>query len=273
MGKSKIHLDKDIKHNIKLVVQPFYDINEGTYSNGEILIRGKISNTASEVLNEVERRNKQAELDLHILNKICRKLSKLDGNHKNTGEHLSKVITEEVEYKIYFSGKETLKHFSRLNINLSPTTLNTPKAGERIISIIEDNSAEDKIVLEISENCFVESEICKCNIEKLLNSNVKISLDDINFSSRWMDLLTKYKIYELKYKLSKPLESYDGTKGSAIGSMELNMLRHLKMFCDDIGVRLIVECVEDVQQLIELNSIGVRLIQGYLICKPIGFIE
>lgn len=272
MGKSKIHLDKDIKHNLKLVVQPFYDITTGRYSNGEILLRGKETDTAREILNEVRKRDKQTELDLHILNKICKKLSRLEGNHRNTGEHLSKVVTDGIEYKVHFSDKETLKHFSKLNINLSPETLNTPKVGERIIRIIEGNNVEDKIVLEISEDCFIESEVCKENIEKLLMSNVRISLDDINFSSRWMELLTKYKIYELKYKLDRPNPNR-GAHEKAIGSIELNMLKHLKMFCNEMEIRLIIECVEDVQQLIELNSIGIRLIQGYLICKPIGFIE
>ena len=51
------------------------------------------------------------------------------------------------------------------------------------------------------------------------------------------------------------------------------ILGHMKEICDTMNIKTVVEGIETDEQLVKLRDLGYDTIQGYIVTKPISFLD
>lgn len=220
-----------IGDDIELYIQPFYNIQTNKISRAEILVRGKQGESADTILTKYKQIGEMPKLDLYVIEEALKSLN----------------ILQEI-----------------LNINISAETISTQHIAERIVSLIEQYKAIDKIVIEINENTDFGNNIVIENIQTFLEKGISISLDDFNTMRGNLDAIYKYKIKEIKLS-NQGIEDYE--------TKQIVVLKHLHSLTRELNIDVVVEGIETEQQYKTLYNLGFDVIQGFLISKPIKLKE
>ncbi|GAB6074974.1 hypothetical protein JCM15786_16310 [Nautilia lithotrophica] len=148
--------------------------------------------------------------------------------------------------------------FPQISINLHPDTLKSTDAINKIIGMFK----EENIIFEIIERSFID-ERAKENINRLVENNYLISIDDFGVGYSSLETLIKHKFDELK--LDKTLIDEIETKK---GFLVCQNTVHL---CKDLNIKVVAEGVENKFQLNSLKFMDVDYIQGYYFSPALPF--
>jgi diguanylate cyclase (GGDEF)-like protein len=159
------------------------------------------------------------------------------------------------------SGCENLK----LSINVSPKQFNEISLKQSIASALQSSGlSPQNLVLEITESMLmgdVEHHITL--LQHIVDLGVAFSLDDFGTGYSSLSYLKKFPIDELKidrsFRTNVPESKEDGSIVKAIISMAHSM-----------GLNLIAEGVESVEQLDFLRQHNCNVIQGFYYSKPLS---
>ena len=228
---------------LSLVYQPQVDLFTGAIIGAEALVRWKDS-TGTNVSPErfipvAERSGVINDLGDWILNQV-------NGDAKQYAGELPTKLA--------------------LAVNLSPLQFNQSNFVERLTTTLKQLEIQYKIELELTEGAIMQSgndSISK--LKQLKNLGFKLAIDDFGTGYSSLNYLRRFPIDTLK--IDRTFVNDIGTEsGNGIVNAIISMAQAL-------GLDLVAEGVETMDQASYLRERGCYSIQGYLISRPIPIEE
>jgi EAL domain-containing protein (putative c-di-GMP-specific phosphodiesterase class I) len=219
---------------ITMAFQPIVDVETQTVFAYEALVRGQNGESAGAVLSQVSEENRYA------FDQTCRRTAielacRLDLTA--TGAHLS--------------------------INFLPNAVYEPRSCIRVTleTAMRSGLPLDHIVFEFTENERLDTDHVLHILRSYRAMGFKTALDDFGAGYAGLGLLTKFQpdIVKLDMDLIRGIDT--SPVKQAVVRHTLNMLR-------DLGVTPVCEGVETIGEHDVLRELGVSLMQGYLLAKP-----
>ncbi|RPG55042.1 MAG: EAL domain-containing protein [Gammaproteobacteria bacterium TMED182] len=158
---------------------------------------------------------------------------------------------------------QQLGHRWKLSCNFSINDLMQPEVVadlERIISQAE--APADLVILEVSESKIAEDVASVLSaLTRLRLKGFGISIDDFGTGFSSMEQLRKFPFTELKIDRAFVAGAQQKPSARAIFESSVNLAKLL-------GISSVAEGAEDAEDLALCRELGVDLIQGYFIAKP-----
>lgn len=242
---------------LSIYLQPFIDVKEKKICGCETLIRHKTcaNVTAKDILRAIRQTNSMIDFDIHILDTVCKSIAVLNDEDESL-----------LDVGLPLTPNNALRHkeYGRVNINLSPETISTSSVAKEILAILSFYRCLDRVKLEISELSAFDDREVEANINYLINHGVTLSLDDFNSVNYNMNALGKYEINEVKLTSNKDLMFND---------KYIIIMRNIAQMFNCLGLSVIVEGIETINQLQLAESLGFSKIQGYLFSRPTNILD
>jgi EAL domain-containing protein (putative c-di-GMP-specific phosphodiesterase class I) len=214
--------------------QPIVDARARKTVSYEALVRGRAAESAFKVFQKVQTEN------MHSFDANCR------------------VAAVELACR--------LGNPCDLNLNCLPQGLFS--AEESLLSTIQaansNNFALDRITLEVTEGEVIEDQALFAQLlDEYRGMGMKLSIDDFGAGHSGLNLLADFQPDQLKVDMKL-------VRSIATMGARQSIVRAIIGVCGDLGIDLIAEGVETVDEYAWFADHGVRLFQGYLFAKP-GF--
>jgi len=214
--------------------QPIVAPRTGETCSYEALIRGPQGEPAPTVLNAIN------DADAHIFaDAVCSKAI-----------HLAKLLGVDCQ----------------ININCLPSNfLDDQRTMECVLKACETSGFPlSNVVLEVTENELIRSheEFLRA-IRTFRKAGVQIAIDDFGAGHSGLNLLADFQPDTLKVDLHLIRDIH-------ILGPKQSIIRGIKETCNDLGIDLLVEGIETVEEYQWCANNGIELYQGYLFAKP-GF--
>lgn len=153
-----------------------------------------------------------------------------------------------------------------IHLNLSGRLLSDPRLAEHIRAALESARVDaSRLVLEITESVLMEDPVAAADTLKLVKSlGVGLSLDDFGTGYSSLSYLQQLPIDSLKID-----RSFVGRIGEPGENREI--LSAILSLAQRMGLEVIAEGVETLEQLARLTEMGCALGQGFLFSRPVDF--
>lgn len=151
----------------------------------------------------------------------------------------------------------------RLSVNVSALQLRQPDFVPQVLDCLRQNGVDGRLLtLELTESVLMEDmEATVAKMQALQAAGVGLSLDDFGTGYSSLSYLHQMPFTELKIDRAFVAGIVGDTQASSI-------TRNLLRLGHDLGVEVIAEGVETVEQYELLLGQGCRLFQGYLFGRP-----
>ncbi|GIF12468.1 putative bifunctional diguanylate cyclase/phosphodiesterase [Actinoplanes teichomyceticus] len=150
-----------------------------------------------------------------------------------------------------------------VSVNVSARSLTDPTFPAQVTEALRRHrTPASRLVLEITESVAVsEQDIVDEVLARLRASGVQMSLDDFGTGFSSLSSVTRMPVDEIKIDRSFVEEMIDSPAAGAVvrGAVELGAR---------LGVRVVAEGIETVEQRAALIALGCPSAQGYHFCKP-----
>jgi EAL domain-containing protein (putative c-di-GMP-specific phosphodiesterase class I) len=214
--------------------QPIVDIKVREVFSYEALIRGLGNEPAYQILNQVSPER------FHAFDQRARAAATVLATRLQIGCHL--------------------------NLNFVPQSLHTSAAS--ILSTLEaarrSHLSIERIVLEVTEG---EAIVDQARFAEFINEyrglGLKVAIDDFGAGYSGLNLLANFQPDQIKLDMAL-------VRGIERHGPRQAIVRAICQACYELGIDVIAEGVETVEEYRWLANTGVRLYQGYLFAKP-GF--
>ena len=146
-------------------------------------------------------------------------------------------------------------------VNISPIQFRRPALADRIQEILSDSIGPDRIEFEITETAIIEAEVAvQQTIEQLHHRGVSFALDDFGTGFSSLTSLRRFPIDKIKI---------DRSFVSNIGStVDATIVHAVVSIGRALGLKVVAEGVETVEQQKFVAAAGVHAMQGYLFARP-----
>lgn len=160
--------------------------------------------------------------------------------------------------------KERKMRVKPVSINLSRSTLSYHFLADQLLALITKHNIDISLLeLEVTETAEVDNQLVFSQaLEKLKEYGFSISIDDFGVRNASLSLFTTINLDILK--LDRSL-----VKTLAQNQKARILIRSLAVICSDLGIKLIAEGVETLEQLDILKELRCNEVQGYLFSKPL----
>lgn len=176
---------------------------------------------------------------------------------------LDLYVFEEVCKQINIWKKRKLR-VKPVSINLSRSTLSYHFLADQLLALITKHNIDISLLeLEVTETAEVDNQLVFSQaLEKLKEYGFSISIDDFGVRNASLSLFTtiNFDILKLDRSLVKTLAQNQKAR---------ILIRSLAVICSDLGIKLIAEGVETLEQLDILKELRCNEVQGYLFSKPL----
>jgi c-di-GMP phosphodiesterase len=245
---AQLRLERDLKlaivHNeFKLCYQPIVSMKNGHILGFEALIRWQHPTlglmSPDQFIPLAESSGLIIEIDAWVLQEACRQL-------RNWQQ----------QYPHYFDSLT-------VSVNISSQQLAVPNLVAQIKQILQDTGLQSQnLVLEITETAMVDNAVtAKQTLENLRKLGVRIYIDD--FGTGYSSLS---RLYELPLDVLKIDRSFVQKLDLASGK---HVVRTIINLAHDLGIEVIAEGVETVEQILKLQLLGCTKGQGYFFAQPL----
>lgn len=160
--------------------------------------------------------------------------------------------------------KERKMRVKPVSINLSRSTLSYHFLADQLLALITKHNINISLLeLEVTETAEVDNQLVFSQaLEKLKEYGFSISIDDFGVRNASLSLFTtiNFDILKLDRSLVKTLAQNQKAR---------ILIRSLAVICSDLGIKLIAEGVETLEQLDILKELRCNEVQGYLFSKPL----
>jgi diguanylate cyclase (GGDEF)-like protein len=149
-----------------------------------------------------------------------------------------------------------------ISVNLSNRQFITDNIVETVKNVLRENKLEPHyLTLEITESVAIANmEDTLLKLKELTEFGVNISLDDFGKGYSSLSYLSKLPIHQVKIDKSFIQDIHDKTKKEIVSS--INNIAH------SLGIKVVAEGIENIEQLQILRSFNLDLAQGYYINVP-----
>lgn len=164
--------------------------------------------------------------------------------------------------------KKAGKKVMPVSVNMSRASLFNPRVDELIIDLVKKyNIPQSLLNLEVTESTYMsDPELMKATMERLQKAGFVIMMDDFGTGYSSLNTLKDINIDVLK------LDILFMPKGNDHGKSE-KILSSLVRMAGWLGMSVIAEGVETLEQKQFLESIGCGYVQGYYYAKPMPVSE
>lgn len=160
--------------------------------------------------------------------------------------------------------KERKLRVKPVSINLSRSALSYHFLADQLLALITKHNIDISLLeLEVTETAEVDNQLVFSQaLEKLKEYGFSISIDDFGVRNASLSLFTtiNFDILKLDRSLVKTLAQNQKAR---------ILIRSLAVICSDLGIKLIAEGVETLEQLDILKELRCNEVQGYLFSKPL----
>lgn len=160
--------------------------------------------------------------------------------------------------------KERKMRVKPVSINLSRSTLSYHFLADQLLALITKHNIDISLLeLEVTETAEVDNQLVFSQaLKKLKEYGFSISIDDFGVRNASLSLFTtiNFDILKLDRSLVKTLAQNQKAR---------ILIRSLAVICSDLGIKLIAEGVETLEQLDILKELRCNEVQGYLFSKPL----
>lgn len=215
-----------------MAFQPIVDWNLKSIYSQEALVRGTSGEPAHTILEQVNQNNR------YQFDQSCR------------------IKAIELASKLSIS--------TFLNINFLPNAVYQPETCIRttLTASKEYNFPLDKLVFEMTEGEEVKNHEHIISIFKAYKQyGFLTAIDDFGAGYSGLNLLAKFQPDLVKFDM-------DLIRNIDLNPVAQKITRAMARVCQEIGVEVIAEGVETVEELKVLLDMGIHLFQGYLFSKP-----
>lgn len=148
-------------------------------------------------------------------------------------------------------------------VNISPRQFRHDDLVESIAAILEETRlAPEYLELEVTENAIMHRPIVAANsLRRLKEMGIRISIDDFGTGQSSLSYLKRFPLDTIKIDQSFVKDITTDPDDSAIAQAIISMAQTL-------GLGVIAEGVETLEQLELLKSLGCNEVQGYFISRP-----
>jgi len=157
-----------------------------------------------------------------------------------------------------------LRSDEKISINLFPGSLYTiPGSVDLLVSHIRlAGLRPDQVIIEILETELItRMEDFHNSLKEIRAAGIGIAIDDFGSGYSRLSLLSKFQPDKIKLDRALIVDIHkNGIKQAMIAA--------IVKYCEDMGIKLVAEGVEKQEEWCWLQSIGVKLFQGYLFARP-----
>ncbi len=243
----KASLQQDLKkalknRQLKIFYQPKFDLDANRYDGFEALVRWEHPERGFipplEFIQIAEESNLIIELGDWILEESCRFIHDYNRCHKSN-------------YSIA--------------VNISTFQLLNEDFEEKVTRILKESGLDPSLLeLEITETMLMNSmSIAYEKLNFLREKNISIALDD--FGTGYSSLTYLKALPITTVKLDKSF-----IDDIATDELSLKIVENVIQIAKNIGLKIVVEGVETIDQLEILKALHCNKIQGYYFCKPVS---
>jgi len=151
----------------------------------------------------------------------------------------------------------------RVSVNLSARDFERADLVETVEATLQRHAiAPASLEVEITEHALIEGPHAAEHVNRLDRSGVQVSLDDFGVKYSSLGRLHRLPVRTLKVDRSFVREVGSSTASDSIVSAVAGIARSM-------GLRLIAEGVEEVEQVHGLMRLGCHLMQGFLFSPPL----
>ncbi len=229
------------RHEFEVLYQPIVELNTGSVSEFEALIRwrhpvhGLVA--PKEFVHVAEETGLIIPIGKWIIAESCRQIAEWQ---RRFGRVLS------------------------VSVNLSAKQLMHPNLTAQVSAILTDsNLAPEQLKLEVTESTVMEhserSLKVLCDLDEL---GVRLSTDDFGTGYSSLSYLQRFPFERLKIDRSFINIMDTDEKSGAI-------VKTILMLGENLGIDVVAEGIETVSQLEKLRSLGCEMGQGYLFSRPV----
>jgi len=164
--------------------------------------------------------------------------------------------------------KNLLGSNQTIAVNVSPREFSASDFVDRIVRTLEETGVNPQhLDIELTEGSLISSVSDTINkIQVLRNHGIKFSVDDFGTGYSSLSYLKSLPLHTLK--IDRSFVNDISSEGNEVPLVEIiiTMARNL-------GLEVVAEGVETLQELSYLASKGCHVYQGYYFCKPVSTME
>jgi PAS domain S-box-containing protein len=177
------------------------------------------------------------------------------------GNWVIRKVCEDIEYlnRTFIGLNETI----RCAVNISTVQMEETGFLEKLYDTIgQYDVGHNQLEIEITESMLLSNEMKNIrNIERIRNSGIKIAIDDFGTGYSSMSYLNRLPIDKIKVDRTF-IKNYPDHDDGKLAGILVNMAKSL-------GIEVLMEGAETVEQVDYLKRIGCNYIQGYYYSKPL----
>lgn len=152
---------------------------------------------------------------------------------------------------------------NKVHINISPRQFSAPDFIDRLLDALKNSSVPvEKVGLEITEGMILDNSIdLDGKILAVKSAGLELAIDDFGTGFSSHAYLSRYPFSMLKIDKSLIDDFQPGEKGEAV-------VRSIVVMAHELGLKVVAEGIESVEQADRLREIGCDYGQGYYFAKP-----
>lgn len=161
-------------------------------------------------------------------------------------------------------GSRMLKPNERLSVNLLPGVLSSvPDAVDILLTQIRAAGLRpEQVIIEVTEaEAITDQDAFYQALKALRIAGTGLAIDDFGAGYSGLALLTRFQ--PDKIKIDRAL--IEGVHQSGVKQA---IVRSITQCCEELGITLVAEGVETMEEWCWLESVGIHLFQGYLFSRP-----
>ncbi len=195
-----------------------------------------------------EEANLIIQLDMQVLKQACNFMSTLNLNIESSSTDLkSEIRNHPLSLSVNFSSQ----HFLQANF------------AEQLLKVLNSIDFDPKqLNIEITEGILLNSDgMVAKNLETLRAIGIKIQIDDFGTGYSSLSYLHRFPIDTLKIDRSFITHLLENNES-------LELVKTIILMSQNLGLNVIAEGVEELDQFLKLQSLECAFVQGYYFAKP-----
>jgi diguanylate cyclase (GGDEF)-like protein len=151
-----------------------------------------------------------------------------------------------------------------ISVNLSRVQLADPTVAERTMAILQETGmAPERLQLEVTESQLMQHRAMALDLlTSLKRQGIRLAMDDFGTGYSSLSCLQEYPFDVLKVDRALTENVGRGRGYSAL-------LHAVMTLADNLGLEVVAEGIEDMEQLVLLQALGCPFGQGYLLARPL----
>lgn len=177
-----------------------------------------------------------------------------------------KLYAFDLESKAYaFAlGGQMLKKNDKIAVNLLPRALCAiPDAVDTLLKQVREAGLKpEQVIIEVTEAEFISAfDVFYQTLKEIRTAGLGLAIDDFGAGYSGLTLLTRFQPDKIKLDMALVRDIHlSGVKQAVVAS--------IVRCCEDLGITIIAEGVEKMEEWCWLQSNGIHLFQGFLFSRP-----